>query len=113
MLVSFLLSCAILPVPPYGGGNVHELRRKEQVMIPTFYNEIAEWYDQSIRERPVYTEAILPCVMHLAGDVHGETICDLACGQGYIARELARRGANVTGVDLAPKLLEIAQRYEA
>jgi ubiquinone/menaquinone biosynthesis C-methylase UbiE len=82
-------------------------------MIPTSYNEIAEWYDQSIRERPVYAEAILPCVMHLVGDPHGQTICDLACGQGYVARELARRGAKVTGVDLAPKLLEIAQRYEA
>ena len=82
-------------------------------MIPTSYNDIAEWYDHYIRERPVYSEVILPCVMRLVGDVHNETICDLACGQGYIAREMARRWAKVTGLDLAPKLLEIAQRYEA
>jgi SAM-dependent methyltransferase len=39
-------------------------------------------------------------------------ICDLACGQGWIARELARRGAQVTGLDLAPNLLALAQRSE-
>jgi ubiquinone/menaquinone biosynthesis C-methylase UbiE len=87
--------------------------RKENAMIPGSYNDIAEWYDRYIRERAVYSEVILPGVMELVGDVHNRTICDLACGQGYIAREMARRGANVTGLDLAPKLLEIARGYEA
>src|SRR5262249_49159863 len=38
---------------------------------------------------------------------------DLACGQGWVARELARRGARVTGLDLAPNLLTLVCQDEA
>ena len=30
------------------------------------YNDIAEWYDQYLRDRPVYTEVILPNLLALA-----------------------------------------------
>jgi ubiquinone/menaquinone biosynthesis C-methylase UbiE len=76
------------------------------------YNDIAEWYDNFLQERPVYSEVILPNVLELVGKFQEETICDLACGQGWVARELARRGAQVTGIDLAPRLLALARRYE-
>jgi ubiquinone/menaquinone biosynthesis C-methylase UbiE len=76
------------------------------------YNDIAEWYDQFLRDRPVYTEVILPNLLNLIGEVNDQVICDLACGQGWMARELARRGARVTGLDLAPNLLALARGYE-
>ncbi len=76
------------------------------------YDDIAEWYDSYLRENPIYHEIVLPNLLELVGEVHGQTICDLACGQGWIARELARRGAHVTGVDLAEHLLALARRYE-
>ena len=76
------------------------------------YDDIADWYDQFLQERPVYFEVILPNVLELVGKVAGENICDLACGQGWVARELARRGAQVTGIDLSPRLLALARRYE-
>lgn len=85
---------------------------KERTMKPASYNNIAEWYDQFLRDRPIYTEVILPNLLDLVGAVEGEVICDLACGQGWVARELARRGAEVTGLDLAPNLLALARRYE-
>jgi len=81
-------------------------------MAQASYNDIAQWYDQFLRERPVYMEVILPGLLTLVGEVEGEVICDLACGQGWVARELARRGARVIGLDLAPNLLALAQRYE-
>ncbi len=53
-------------------------------------------------------------------DVHGEadfvwryhpaSVLDAGCGMGRIGIELARRGANITGVDLDPDLLERARR---
>ena len=46
------------------------------------------------------------------GDIGGMKICDLACGQGRITRRLARAGANVVGVDISERLLEIARREE-
>lgn len=76
------------------------------------YDDIADWYDQFLQERPVYFEVVLPNVLELVGGVAGEKICDLACGQGWMARELARRGAQVTGIDLAPRLLALARHYE-
>ncbi len=81
-------------------------------MTRASYNVIAQWYDQFLRERPVYMEVILPNLLALVGEVAGEVICDLACGQGWVARELARRGAQVTGLDLAPNLLALAQHSE-
>lgn len=76
------------------------------------YDAIAEWYDAYLREKPLYSEVVLPGMMELVGDAAGQVVCDLACGQGFIARELARRGAQVTGVDLSEKMLAIARRYE-
>ena len=46
-------------------------------------------------------------------DVSGESVCDLACGQGVMARLLTERGAKVTGVDISEKLFEIARFYES
>lgn len=60
-------------------------------MTQASYNDIAQWYDQYLREKPLYTEVILPNLLALVGEVDGEVICDLACGQRWIARELARR----------------------
>ncbi|HEY8324736.1 MAG TPA: class I SAM-dependent methyltransferase [Ktedonobacterales bacterium] len=82
-------------------------------MPATPYDAIADWYDAYLRQNPLYEEVILPGMLALAGDVAGQEVCDLACGQGFIARALARRGARVTGADLSEQLLALAQRYEA
>ncbi|GAC1520473.1 MAG: class I SAM-dependent methyltransferase [Ktedonobacteraceae bacterium] len=81
-------------------------------MNPASYDNIAEWYDAYLRENPIYQDILLPHLLALVGDIQGQNICDLACGQGWIARELARRGATVTGIDLSENLLEMARRYE-
>ena len=53
-------------------------------------------------------------------DVHGEanfvqrfaptSVLDAGCGTGRVARELARRGLDVVGVDLDPEMLATARR---
>jgi ubiquinone/menaquinone biosynthesis C-methylase UbiE len=76
------------------------------------YNDIAEWYDRYLGERPIYYEVLRPSVLDLVGELQGAAVCDLACGQGWVARELARRGARVSGLDRSPNLLALARRYE-
>lgn len=49
---------------------------------------------------PVVADGVEPVSRHAA--------LDLACGTGNEALELARRGADVTGFDGAPRLLEVA-----
>ena len=43
------------------------------------------------------------------GPKHGMRVLDVACGTGNQALPAARTGANVTGLDLAPNLLEQAK----
>jgi len=75
------------------------------------YDAIAEWYDAYL-EGPLYEDLILPSLLDLAGDVQDQRVLDLACGQGWIARELSKRKAVVTGIDISLNLLAVAQRYE-
>lgn len=43
----------------------------------------------------------------------GSTVLDVGCGTGRHAVELAKRGYRVTGVDLSPKMLEVARAKAA
>src|SRR5690242_2623739 len=46
-----------------------------------------------------------------AAEVGANTeVLDVACGSGVVAMHAARMGAHVTGVDLAPRMLELASR---
>ena len=78
------------------------------------HDEIAGWYDEAIREGALapFHAWIVPITVDLAGGVEVCRVCDLACGQGVIARRLAERGARVLGVDTSEKLLDRARRYE-
>ena len=53
---------------------------------------------------------LMPRLLTMVGDVAGKTILDLGCGEGGYARQLARRGARVTGVDGSERLIEVARR---
>ena len=76
------------------------------------YDDIAEWYDQWVGTYPIHNDPFFSAVETLMGDVTGQRICDLACGQGRVSRYLADCGAHVVGIDLSIKLLEIAHRHE-
>jgi SAM-dependent methyltransferase len=54
-----------------------------------------------------------PAQVALCGDVAGARLLDVGCGSGYFAREMARRGARVVGVDLSPRMVEHARAHEA
>lgn len=79
-------------------------------MVVSSYDVIAEWYDNWVGSMP--EDSFFPAMEALMGDVAGQRICDLACGQGRVARHLADRGALVVGVDISAKLLAIARRHE-
>lgn len=52
-------------------------------------------------------------MLQLAGDVRGRQVCDIACGTGAVSRQLARRGASVTAVDLSLPQLQVPREHEA
>ena len=76
------------------------------------YDDIASWYDASVRAGALTHDLVMPHLLELIGDVRGLRICDLACGQGAVTRKIAQCGAEVVGVDLSAELLKIAEREE-
>lgn len=63
-------------------------------------------YDDTLRERTPVEIDRLETLLHLRPPLR---ILDLPCGQGRHAIELARRGYEVTGVDISPFMIEVAR----
>jgi SAM-dependent methyltransferase len=80
----------------------------------TCYSPNAQFWIRIIRERldRYRTELTDAAVLDAIGDVDGHTVLDLGCGEGYMARNLADRGADVVGVDINPELVAAAHAHE-
>jgi SAM-dependent methyltransferase len=76
----------------------------------TGFSEYVEYTDAEEYDRENgLTGPELPFYQHLAREVGGP-ILDLACGTGFLTMPLAELGFAVTGVDLAPEMLDLARR---
>ncbi len=82
--------------------------------IKSEWNKIAKAYDQSVGEigDPHHRGIVNPAVFKLLSNISGKKILDLGCGQGYIARKLAKKGAKVIAIDSSKFLLSIAEQKE-
>ena len=49
-------------------------------------------------------------LLNLPNDLSGKRILDAGCGAGQFSIELAKRGANVLGIDISANLIEIAKK---
>lgn len=78
----------------------------------TSWGKVANWYNNLLENstNSYQKTLILPNLLRLVEAKKGERILDLACGQGFFAREFAKSGARVIGVDIAPELIEIAKQ---
>jgi SAM-dependent methyltransferase len=72
--------------------------------------------DLWVRNEPVLLSdySARPRVLELCGDVEGKSILDLGCGEGYVGRQLAQKGAaSVKGYDVSDGMIEGAKRTAA
>lgn len=65
------------------------------------YDDIADWYVAWVGD----SEGVIVESDLLPPDISDARVLDVACGHGRAARALARRGANVVGVDLSAELI--------
>ena len=77
----------------------------------TFYDgkrtPVMQWIDQRFR-RDMFERFRL--TFEFLGDLEGKTVLDIGCGSGpYIAEALHRGAGHVTGIDPAPRMLELAR----
>ncbi len=78
-----------------------------------YATEYAEYIsDQYGEDSSFIRHLLVPRLLAYAGDVAGRRVLDAGCGEGHIARMLAQRGAEVTAIDLAPRLLTIARERD-
>jgi 2-polyprenyl-3-methyl-5-hydroxy-6-metoxy-1,4-benzoquinol methylase len=56
------------------------------------------------------TTLIAPTVERMLNVQSGESVLDIACGNGQFSRRLAELGASVVASDFSPKLIELAKR---
>ena len=74
------------------------------------WNDIADEWVAHADGNDYRNDFLLPRTLQMLGDVRARRVLDLGCGEGGYARELARRGAEVTGVDGSARLVEIARQ---
>ena len=81
----------------------------------TGWEQMVEWWDENIGDDGDLWHRTLidPPVFQLVGDVAGQRVLDLACGNGYMCRRFARQGAKVVGVDANAPIIERARAREA
>jgi len=86
-------------------GFVPDLRRLEEV--DWFYNNV--WRDP--RYVKIHWMPKIDFILDGARS-RGGRVLEIGCGLGMLALELAREGMDVTGVDLSPDSIEVAERYK-
>ena len=59
---------------------------------------------------PHHRKILNPCVERLLGEVKGKKLLDAGCGEGYLARYYAKKGADVTAIDLSQRLIETSEQ---
>lgn len=82
------------------------------------WNQITPQWVDHIREAPgdegdiVRKHMLNPVLFALLGDIKGRRLVDIGCGEGYLCRMMAQRGAEVTGLDVSDAMLEHARQQE-
>ena len=78
------------------------------------FSELAhKWWDPESEFRPLHqiNPLRLGWIEQCAGPLDGRRIVDVGCGGGILSEAMARKGAQVLGVDLAERSLKVAQLH--
>ncbi len=84
-----------------------------QAELDKFSELAAKWWDPTSEFKPLH--AINPLrlewIQSLCQGLEGKSIIDVGCGGGILAESMAAAGAEVTGIDLAQKSLNVARLH--
>ena len=71
------------------------------------------WWDADGPQKPLHAlnPVRLDYVRHRA-QLDGATVLDVGCGGGLLIEAMARAGARVTAIDLAPELIDVAKLHQ-
>ncbi|MEH6460795.1 bifunctional 2-polyprenyl-6-hydroxyphenol methylase/3-demethylubiquinol 3-O-methyltransferase UbiG [Chitinimonas sp. JJ19] len=88
------------------------VRNADDAELAKFADLAHKWWDMESEFKPLHeiNPLRLGFIDGHAG-LDGKTVLDVGCGGGILAEAMARRGATVTGLDLAEKSLKVARLH--
>jgi SAM-dependent methyltransferase len=82
--------------------------------VVRIWDRNADFWDEKMGEGNTFHKCLIePAQVRLLGLKGGETILDVACGNGQFARKIADLGATVVAVDASEKMIEKARARSA
>jgi ubiquinone/menaquinone biosynthesis C-methylase UbiE len=90
------------------------MKNKRRSDVADVWDDAAEgWVDFVRTGKDYWRDGVNnPTTFRLIGNIKGKKVLDLACGEGYNTRILARKRAKVTEIDHSPKLIDLARMEE-
>ena len=74
--------------------------------IADFFDRCASWWDEDM----IRNEEVIAKILDNGGVREGVHVLDVACGTGVLFPDYLSRGvASVTGIDISPEMVKIAQ----
>ncbi|QBB71096.1 bifunctional 2-polyprenyl-6-hydroxyphenol methylase/3-demethylubiquinol 3-O-methyltransferase UbiG [Pseudolysobacter antarcticus] len=72
----------------------------------------SRWWDDAGESRPLHDlNPVRLAYVAERANLRGAQVLDVGCGGGILSEALAAAGAHVTGIDLAPRVLEVARLH--
>lgn len=74
-----------------------------------FFDRCAPSWDAGL----IRSDRKINIILDNAGVREGSRVLDVACGTGVLIPDYIRRGADVTGIDISPEMIKLAERKYA
>ena len=97
-----------------GAGSAPAAGNADRGELARFDSSAARFWDPHGEFRPLHL--LNPLRTQFVAErvaLAGKRVLDVGCGGGLLAESLARAGAQVTGIDLAPGMIEVARLHAA
>jgi len=92
----------------------HASANADPAELAKFASLAQRWWDPNGPEKPLHDLNPLRLqYLERRTPLAGSAVLDVGCGGGILSEAMARRGARVLGIDLAPALLEVARLHAA
>lgn len=80
--------------------------------IARFDKLASRWWDPDGESRPLHDlNPVRAAYVAARTDLRGAKVADVGCGGGLLSEALARAGAEVTGIDMGLKVIEVARLH--